>query len=295
MPVLAEMYIRAKDLRAIPLWHRPAFRTKLESAASLVAWAAEALEFLDKTLWVVVDGGYAKRPFLLACQAARVVVVGRLRCDAALGNLPARAPAGQRGRGQPRKYGKHKLSLTRRAGQGRGWKRVRVTLYGRGELKRIKTFLATWKPVGGAMRVVLVREEEGWRAFFCTDVNASAEMILEAVGQRNAIAQTFHDLKEVQGTGQQQLRNYHANLAAWNLHLWLFTLVEVWAWDRPAETLCDRSAAPWDDAHRRPSHADRLRALRREILHQEYSQAVGSAAPPRKIRRLIEHLMTLAT
>jgi hypothetical protein len=295
LPLLAEMYIRAKDLPKLTPWSRPPFRTKLELGASLVAWAAKALEFLKKTLWVVVDGGYAKRPLLKVCLAHGVVVVGRLRCDAALWDLPANLPPGQRRRGRPRKYGKNKLSLAKRAGHSRGWQRVRVQLYGREEVKRIKTFLATWKPVGGPIRVVIVQDENGWRAFFCTDLEASVESILEAVADRNAIEQTFHDLKEIHGAGQQQLRNYHANVAAWNLCLWLFTLVEAWAWNKPHEAICDRSASPWDDADRRPSHADRLRALRQEILQQEYSQAAAHARPPRKIQRLIEHLLALAT
>lgn len=253
LPLLAEMYIRAKDLPKLPRWCRPTFRTKLEMAASLVTWAAEALLHLKKTLWVVVDGGYAKRPFLQVCAQQQVVVVGRLRCDAAIWDVPVNPPPGQRRRGRPRKYGKHKLSLAKRAGQRRGWQCVRVKLSGREEDKRVKTFLATWEPAGGVIRVVLVQEEHTWRAFFCTDQEASVEMILEAVAERNAIEQAFHDLKEVHGAGQQQLRNYHANVAAWNLCLWLFTVIEAWAWPQPAEALCDRSASPWDDPQRRPA------------------------------------------
>ena len=38
---------------------------------------------------------------------------------------------------------------------------------------------------------------------------------------------------------------------------------ELWAWDRPDEELVDRSASPWDAEPRRPSHADKRKALRR--------------------------------
>lgn len=295
LPLLAEMYIRAKDLPKLPPWYRPPFRTKLEQAASLVTWAAPSLGFLGKKLWVVVDGGYAKRPFLRVCANLGVVVVGRLRCDAALRSVPVKPPPGQRRRGRPRIYGKDRLSLAKRAAHRQGWKRIRVTVYGREEIKRVKTFLATWAPAGGLIRVVLVQDEHGWRAFFCTDAEASAEAVLETVADRGAIEQVFHDVKEVHGAGQQQLRNYHANLAAWNLCLWLFTLVELWAWNKPYKTICDRSASPWDNTERRPSHADRLHALRQEILRQEYSRAAGRARPTRKIQRFIEQLLTLAT
>lgn len=295
LPLLAEMYIRVKDLPKLPPWSRPAFRTKLEMAASLVAWAAQALSFLKKTLWVVVDGGYAKRPFLEACAKAGVIVVARLRYDAALRSVPVNPPPGQRRRGRPRKYGKDRLSLAKRAGQRGGWHCVEAILYGRKETKRVKSFLATWEPAGGLIRVVLVTDEHGWRAYGCTDPEASVEAILEAVADRGAIEQVFHDVKEVHGAGQQQLRNYHANTAAWNLCLWLFTLIELWAWSKPQEAICDRTASPWDDPHRRPSHADRLRALRQEILRQEFSQATACNRPARKIQRLIEHLIALAT
>jgi hypothetical protein len=295
LPLLAEMYIRAKDLPKLAPWNRPRFRTKLEMAASLVTWAAKSLAFLQRSLWVVVDGGYAKRPFLRACAKAGVTVVGRLRRDAALRSPPVNPPPGQRRRGRPRIYGKERLSLIKRAAHRKGWKQVEVTAYGRSETKRVKTFLATWEPAGGLIQVVLVTDENGWRAFFCTDPEASVQEILEAVADRGAIEQVFHDVKEVHGAGQHQLRNYHANLAAWNLCLWLFTLIELWAWNKPQEAICDRSASPWDKSERRPSHADRLRALRQEILRQEYSQAAARTGPTRKIRRFIEHLLALAS
>ncbi len=63
-------------------------------------------------MWVVVDGGYTKRPFLKRALAADVVVVGRLRKDAALRDVPPKWKKGQRRpRGRPCKYGKNRISL----------------------------------------------------------------------------------------------------------------------------------------------------------------------------------------
>jgi hypothetical protein len=42
-------------------------------------------------------------------------------------------------------------------------------VYGKPRVKRCKTFLATYVLVGGAIRVVLVKEDHGWFAFFSTD------------------------------------------------------------------------------------------------------------------------------
>jgi hypothetical protein len=215
-----------------------------------------------------------------------------LRKDAALRDLP-QVPK-HRGRGRPRKYGKNKISLAKRAGQRRGWQTVECTLYGRTMTKTYKTFLATYGPVGGVIRVVLVKEEKGWFAFFCTKADASVVEILEAFADRATIEQDFHDVKEVWGAGQQQVRNIWTNLAVYNLNLWMHTLVELWAWDRPGAELCDRSASPWDDATRRPSHANRRMALRRHIIAQELLTIKAVWHLPHKILQLTRNLLALA-
>jgi len=139
--------------------------------------------------------------------------------------------------------------------------------------------------------VVLVREPDRWVAYFSTDPGLSAATILEAVADRSALEQVFHDVKEVHGAGQQQLRHVWANVGAWNLIGWWHTLVELWAWDRPASRSCDRSDSPWDKAERRPSHANRCQELRREAMQEEYASLPSVAGLPAKIRRFIKRLM----
>jgi hypothetical protein len=269
------------------------FQTKLEQAAALVEWLASALRYLNKTLWVVVDGAYVKAPFLKRARKAGATVVGRLRHDAALWSVPEPTRPGRRGR--PRKYGKERLSLARRAAHRRGWQHGTFRLYGAERAVCYKTFLATYKPAGGLVRVVLTREDDGaWRAYLCTDADAGVADILEAVADRAAVEQNFHDVKEVHGAGQQQLRNYWANLGAFNLVLWLHTLVELWAWGRPKTELVDRGDSPWDDPARRPSHADRRNALRRECLESDFQREAEAAGLSRKIRRLWARLVKLA-
>ena len=296
LPLRAMLYVRKKTMATIPKsrgWQR--FATKLQLAARLVEWIVPLLKKTEKTVWIVVDGGYTKRPFLQRALKTGVVVVGRLRKDAALRDLPPkRKKGGRRGRGRPRKYGKNRLSLAKRAGQQRGWKTLACTLYGEATTKTYKTFLATYAPVGGVLRVVLVKEDHGWYAFFCTDPNASVQEILEAFADRVPIEQDFHDVKEVWGSGQQQVRNIGTNLAVYNLNLWMHTLVELWAWNKSHEELCDRSDSPWDDAQRRPSHANRRKALRRQILRNELSTITTTWSLPRKIIQLAENLMALA-
>jgi hypothetical protein len=291
LPLLAMLYVRQISLSKIAPWYKVKFQTKLEQGAALVEWAAHILKNLGKIVWVVADGAYAKRPFLLRMLQAGVVVVSRLRKDAALWSVPETVPPGQRKRGKPRKYGTEAISLAKRAGHRHGWQQGDFVLYNKQVRKKYKTFLATYKPAGGLIRVLLVKDPDHWVAYFCTKADATVQEILEAVADRSAIEQNFHDIKEVHGAGQQQLRNYWANIAAYHVTLWWHTLIELWAWHKPHEKLTDRSASPWDDTTRRPSHADRRNAMRRHCLQYALRSVAGTLSA--KIRHLCATLVKL--
>jgi hypothetical protein len=292
LPVRSELYVRQKDIAKIPEERNWEFRTKIEQAVGLIEWGGKMLEQRGKSIWLAVDGGYANRQVIRAAMKQRITLVGRLRKDARLRSLPGPQPTSKRG---PKpKYGKEVVSLAKRAGHRQGWQQDEMTLYGATATKTYKTFLATWRPAGGVIRVVLVKEEDGWLAFFCTDAEATAEEILEMVADRNSLEQTFKDVKEVWGAGQQQVRNLHASIGAWHLNLWAYTLVELWAWDKPVEELVDRSRSPWDDKLRRPSHADRRKALLREALQNELREAQDGPDAKQKLCELAERLMLLA-
>jgi DDE superfamily endonuclease len=296
LPLLACLYVRQKDIDAqhLTFLRKVIFRTKLVMAGELLAWAAMCLNSLGRTLWVVADGAYAKTSLLREAAAAGMIVVSRLRRDAALCEVPTPVPAGQRRPGRPRTYGKRAISLAKRAGQRGGWQTETFVLYGVEQSKRYKTFLATYRPAGGLIRVALVKEDDGaWRAYFCTQADASVAEILEAVADRSALEQVYHDVKEVHGFGQAQTRNYWSNVAVAHLTLWWHTLIELWAWHRSDAELVDRRLSPWDDADRRPSHANKRNALRRQCLEEEFRMGAEGSAVPRKIQRLWRRLAKL--
>ena len=89
LPLRAMLYVRKQTIATIPKsrrWGR--FVTKLQQAARLVEWVVPIVKEAGKTVWVVVDGGYTKRPFLRrVLKLTNLVVVGRLRKDAALRDL----------------------------------------------------------------------------------------------------------------------------------------------------------------------------------------------------------------
>ncbi len=191
LPSQSALYVRAKDIAALDPDRQIPFRTKLELAAELLHWACVWRGSRYREVWAVVDGGYAKRPFLRAARQHGVVVVGRLAKNAALRSVPELPPPGRRGR-KPI-YGKQRLVLALRAGQSRGWETVTCVPYRRQVTKTIKTFVATWRPAGGAIRVVVVQETDGWRAYFCTNPDATVAEILEAAADRGAIEKAQAD------------------------------------------------------------------------------------------------------
>jgi hypothetical protein len=293
LPLRALLYVRAKDVPRLAEAYPWEFRTKLELAAELVGWLARWLRHAGKALWLVSDGAYAKRPFLKPALGLGLVVFSRLRKDARLWGLPsAQRRPGQRG--PLPTYGKGRIDLAKRAGQRRGWQAVECVQYGARVRKAVKTFEATWRPAGGRIRVVIVREQDGWLAYFCSDPAVSAAVVLEVMADRAALEQTFKDVKEVGGAGQQQVRNVYASIGAFAVNLLLYSVVEAWAWARGEEELVDRDGSPWDTEERRPSHADKRKALQREVLREEIRAALGERAEAPEFHALATRLLNWA-
>jgi len=292
LPLRSLMYVREVDVPKLAAkyghWE---FRTKHELGVALLTWFVRAITALGvkAKVWLVVDGAYAARPFLTPLLAMNIVVVSRLRKDAALYDLPAEGAHGNR------IYGTNKISLAKRAAHRQGWSTISYHCRGALVTRQYKTFLATSQLVSGQIRVVIVRfEDGGWAPYFCTDTSAEVRDILEAVAARWAIEEHFHDVKEVWGAGQQQVRNVWSNIGCWNLNQWLYTLVELCCWDAAKPQLEGRGDRPWDNPDRRPSHADRRRTIAREMLRIPILASLPPDLNKPKFKRLLEHVIALA-
>jgi hypothetical protein len=269
LPLRSLLYVRQKDLEALEQKYDWKFRTKHQLAIELVLWFVRLARGLGYTCHfrLVADGAYAIRKMLTELMGHGIVVFSRLRKDAVVLDLPgAREP---NRRGPDRKYGKNRLNLAKRAGQKKGWTSLTYICRGQEVTHQYKTFLATSKLTSGVIRVVLVKfKDGGWAPYFCTNAEIEAREILETVAARWAIEELFHDVKEVWGAGQQQVRNIWSNIGCWHLHQWIYTLVELCTWDLDHAGLVDRSDRPWDNPQRRASHADRRRAITKEMLRK---------------------------
>lgn len=293
-PLLSLLYVRKVDIDKLRQRHDWGFRTKHELALDLCTKVIRTLRALGSQAGfiVVFDGAYAAKTLVRPLINAGAIVVTRLRSDAKLFDLPVNK-VGRLGR--PRKYGKNRISLKKRAADRRGWQAVRYCCRGKLVERRYKSFLATSHVVGGAVRVVLLEHAKGnWAAYISTDTSMSVELILKTVSDRWAIEEHFHDVKEIWGAGEQQVRNLWSNIGCWNLCGWLYALVELECWDETSEQLVDRSDRPWDNPNRRPSHNDRRRLIARKMLRDAFLRDLQSDADQSKIRDRFERLLALA-
>jgi hypothetical protein len=291
MPLRSMLYVREVDLPKLAEKYDWEFRTKHQLGVELLTWFLQSIHALglEVKVWLAVDGVYAARPFLKPVLEMGIVVVSRLRKDACLFDLP---PAGSHGN---RIYGHNKISLARRAGRRQGWQTITYRCRAAEVTRQYKTFLATSQLVRGQIRVVILRFEDGsWAPYFCTDRSAQVRDILEAIAARWAIEEHFHDVKQVWGAGQQQVRNVWSNLGCWHLNQWLYTLVELCCWDTDKSELSDRRARSWDNADRRPSHADRRRSISRHMLQEQFLAALPPTPNNRKFHSVFEALLDLA-
>ena len=291
LPLRSMLYVREVDMPKLVDKYDWEFRTKHQLGVELLTWFMTALRALGvkAKVWLAVDGAYAARPFLLPVLALGIVVVSRLRKDACLFDLP---PQGSHGN---RIYGKNRLSLAKRAGHHQGWSTISYQCRGAEVTRSYKTFVATSRLISGEIRVVIVRfEDGGWAPYFCTDTSAQVRDILETAAARWAIEEHFHDVKEVWGAGQQQVRNVWSNIGCWHLNQWMYTLVELCCWDVDKSDLSDRRDRPWDNADRRPSHADRRRYISREMLKKQFLAALPRSPDHGKLRTLFQDLIALA-
>jgi hypothetical protein len=294
LPLRSLLYVRAIGVPKLADKYDWKFKTKHELAMELTTWVVGHARSmgLKCPIWLAADGAYATSKMVKPLTKLGVTLFSRLRKDAKLFDLPPARDPKQRGR--PPIYGKNQLSLAKRAGQPDGWSFVTHRSRGQEVTTKCKSFEATSQIAGGVVRVVIVSfPDGGWAPYFCTDPRIAVADILETVDSRWAIEEHFHDVKEVWGAGQQQVRNVWSSVACWNLNQWMYTMVELCSWDLSAERIVDRADRPWDNPNRRPSHADRRRAIVKEMLGKQFCTLLPVEQMTDKIRRLIADVISL--
>ena len=293
-PIDAVLYLRQKDIDKLDGKYGRTFKPKTTIVVEMVKRLVPRFKAFEKRIEVIVDGGYAKDTVLLPlCALNNVTTITRLRRDAALFEVPL--PPEKKGRGRPKVYG-NRIDVKAMVEDESGWYYVQCRQYGQVVEKKVKWFVATSKLTRGKpIRVVLVKEDEKtWVPLVSTDARQGVREILESYGVRFGIEELFKDLKETWGWGKQELRLLESNEAATVMNMVLYGLTELATWNGSHEELVDRKTCPWDDAARRPSHADRRNYLRHGILTNEFNAALNSQTITTKLKNALKRLLSLA-
>lgn len=266
LPVLFALYRKRADCDAA---HR--FRTRQQIAAALVCQAVQAL---PRVIWrVCADGQYATRDMVAGLPSA-ANLVSRIRCDAALHDLPT----GRRRRGCRRgpvpKKGKRLPSLKELAQRTDGWQTIIVKHQGRAVQRQVLGIVCLWYHVcrGTPVRVVIVRDPHPGAGrqkddyFFCTDATVSEQQIAQRAADRWGVEEAIREAK--QQLGFENTRPRKLGWCSKTVHrqaplaMVLVTLVK--AWYAQAALKVPRllpQGTPWWPDKQRPTFLDMLAGL----------------------------------
>jgi DDE superfamily endonuclease len=258
----------------------PAEKSKRRRHKTSVDWVRQMVKQVrrwlpGRRLVLVVDGGFAAVSLALACVKSQVVMVSRLRWDAALYHRPGPQPPGKRGPTSSK--GKRQRSLQAWASRSdTPWEDVEVDWYG-GQRKQLWVFSRTalWYTPGLPpvdIRYVLVADPEGklrMEAFFCTDLQATPVEILPWVVMRWSVEVTFEEGRAHLGLETQRQWSDNAIARTTPVLLALCSLVTVLALQLSHGGQIPVPVTAW--YHKgEPTFSDCLALVRRHLWRARY-------------------------
>jgi hypothetical protein len=282
---------------------RPAKKKDQRRHKTSVDWVRQMINQVRRWLpgrrvVLVVDGGFAAVSLALACVKHQVVMVSRLRWDAALYHRPGPQPPGKRGP-KPLKGQRQRGLQTWAARSDTPWETVEVDWYG-GQRKQLWIFshTALWHTPGLPpvdIRFVLVCDPAGklrMESFFCTDLQATPVQILEWVIMRWSVEVTFEEARAHLGLETQRQWSDQAIARTTPVLLALFSLVTVLALTLSQDGNIPVPMTAW---YRKgePTFSDCLALVRWHLWRARY--LVNSTAEPEFVqfpREAFELLLT---
>jgi hypothetical protein len=264
LPILARLWLPGQ-----------ADRTPLILARELLDLAAGHLG--DRPVHLVGDAAYIGKP--LRGLPAQVTVTARLRCDAALYELP---PPRTGRAGRPCVKGPRLPELIMLAGMTcYRWTPVTVHCYGKTLQREVLAIGCLWYGAlgGQPVQVVLSRPvgaPDGYDlALVTTDLAATPAAVIERYADRWSAETMFLDARHLAGVGQARTRTRRSVQRLVPFGLCCLSLAICWyaRHGQPAHDLAaHRARAPWYRTKHAVSVADMLAALRRALLAAQYPQ-----------------------
>jgi hypothetical protein len=269
----------SKSIWALPILFR-LYRNKKTCARDNVAYrkktelAREMLEVLlswvdGRRVELTGDSAYCNST-VTSDLPDSVVLIGDMRPDAVLTELPPKRRKNKRGR--PPKRGRT-LPKPKQVAENnrRPWKSCEAYLYGKLRTVRYKDFFAQWYRACGIrlLHIVIVKVEQGTiglRVFFSTDPTMTVEQILEGYAQRWSIEVSFRNLKQLLGFADSSARLPPAVERTAPFIGLTYTLLVIWFTEHAYTTrLAMPPVRPWYTHKQGYSFEDVLRTARRVL------------------------------
>ena len=287
LPILFRLYLNKK--RAAQ--HRCAYRKRTELAVEMLRLLCDHGK--NKRFHVVADSTYGGQS-VLCHLPENCDLTSRLVKNARLYSAPPSSKSGRKGR--PRKRGE-KLPTPQAMLAGRCRRRL-LDIYGRTEEARVadieaRVHAAPDRP----LRVVAVEAIKGGRgqeAFYSTCHNAKAEDVIAWYAARWSIEVSFRDSKQSLGFQEPQGWKRKAVERTAPVAMLLYSLIVLWFASEGHRHYRPLNR-PWYTSKTAPSFADMLATLRRVSIRQKIFSLAPRGPGSRKIRQLLENIVTLAT
>ncbi|MDP6737405.1 MAG: transposase, partial [Nitrospinaceae bacterium] len=196
-------------------------------------------------------------------------IISRIQRNAELYDLPVKPK--KKGRGRPRKKGKRVLCPQKLAKCVGHWQKVTVCERGKNRTRLVHSKVLLWYRVSQQpILLVISRDPEGKEKddfFFTTDVRMSPAEVIGCYADRWAIEDTFKNTKQYLGSQQPQTFKGQGPERAAGLSLWLYSMVWLWYLKQKSSQRYFM-VHPWNPLKCRPSFADAIGCLRRELWRE---------------------------
>jgi len=287
LPILFRLYLNTKSATR----HRRAYRTRPELAVEMLKVLCGSHPHLR--FHMVADSAYGGKS-VLCHLPGNCDLTSRLVKEARLYAAPPERKTGTSGR--PRQRGP--LLPTPLGMLASRCSRVTLEVYGRHEQARLADQLAhVYAAPNRPLRVVAVEALKGGRgqeAFYSTRADATAQQVVAWYAMRWSIEVTNHDSKQHLGFEEPQGWTRKSVERTAPLAMLLYSLIVLW-FAHEGHSKWQPLHAPWYTSKTQPSFADMLRTLRQLSLRHQVFQWALQGPGSRKVRKLLENTIALAT
>jgi hypothetical protein len=276
---------------------QPEHQKRTDVAAQMARSVANWLP--TRECWLVGDGAYVNSS-VLRDRPANLKVIGPIRWDAALYELPPPRRVGQRG--APRKRGDRLPTPRDMIENPKRYPAMFETMEFVGRSRRLRVQVVRdvlWysgsktEPVS----LVLVRDPKGqWRdeALLATSGDVSAEFVVSGYCRRWSIEVAFRDSKQFVGLHDPQVRSARSVERTHPMSWFVSSVSVLWYAAVGQRGKQVRRERPWYRHKRTPTFADMLGALRLNLWDERITNRSGKTTPtPKILNTLVNALATV--